>query len=67
MVSGAKNISGSDVSSRVELKKNLKCNDFRWYLDNVYPESTMRMEFIDFYEVDEIKYLVHSEFDIKVI
>lgn len=28
-----------DVSSRVALRKNLKCNSFQWYLDNIYPEK----------------------------
>lgn len=30
-----------DISARLELRKRLKCNDFDWYLKNVYPEMTL--------------------------
>lgn len=30
-----------DISSRIELRKTLKCKDFDWYLKNVYPEMTL--------------------------
>jgi polypeptide N-acetylgalactosaminyltransferase len=37
----AKSINFGDVSSRIQLRKELKCNDFDWYLKNVYPELTL--------------------------
>lgn len=33
-----KSWSFGDISSRIELKKNLKCRSFDWYLKNVIPE-----------------------------
>lgn len=30
-----------DVSSRVSLRKNLKCKNFEWYKNNVYPEMDL--------------------------
>ncbi len=33
-----------DISTRVELRKKLKCRSFQWYLDNVYPEIPLPNE-----------------------
>lgn len=44
-----------DVSARKELRKKLKCKSFRWYLENIYPESQMPLEY---YYLGDVRYLL---------
>ncbi|XP_066251295.1 polypeptide N-acetylgalactosaminyltransferase 35A-like isoform X1 [Euwallacea similis] len=37
----SKTMDFGDVSSRIQLRRELKCHDFDWYLKNVYPELTL--------------------------
>lgn len=32
------------VKNRIELRKNLKCRNFKWYLETVWPQHFMPME-----------------------
>ena len=33
-----------DIRQRVALRRRLKCQPFKWYMDNVYPELTLPNE-----------------------
>ncbi|CAH0725674.1 unnamed protein product, partial [Brenthis ino] len=49
---GALNVPVGDVSERRALRERLKCKSFRWYLENIYPESQMPL---DYYYLGEIR------------
>ncbi|RNA32860.1 polypeptide N-acetylgalactosaminyltransferase 13 isoform X2 [Brachionus plicatilis] len=45
-------VEAGNTSNRVELRKDLQCKSFRWYLDNIYPETHLP---IYFYHLGSIK------------
>jgi len=51
MIPDLNTVEAGDLTKRVELRKNLNCKSFKWYLENIYPESPLP---IDFYHVGSI-------------
>lgn len=49
---GARSVDYGDVSARRKLREELKCKSFRWFLENIYPESQMPL---DYYYLGEIR------------
>jgi len=40
-----------DVSERRKLRERLQCKSFRWYLETIYPESQMPVDYFSLGEV----------------
>ncbi|XP_017782077.1 PREDICTED: polypeptide N-acetylgalactosaminyltransferase 5 isoform X2 [Nicrophorus vespilloides] len=49
---GARSVPVGDVTARKNLRDKLQCKTFRWYLEHVYPESQMPL---DYYYLGDIR------------
>ena len=52
---GARNVDIGDLTSRRDLRQKLGCKSFRWYLENIYPESQMPLDYYYLGEVNILK------------
>jgi len=50
-MSGVKQTDYGDVSERRKLRERLQCKSFRWYLETIYPESQMPVDYFSLGEV----------------
>lgn len=63
-------VEAGDLTPRIELRKNLQCKSFRWYLENIYPNAPIPLHFyhlgsvwlITFLHRQIAKYLIKSLF-----
>ncbi|KAE9553428.1 hypothetical protein FO519_003387 [Halicephalobus sp. NKZ332] len=55
MVPAAKRVDAGDVTERRKLREGLQCKTFRWYLENVYPESPIPVHFLSIGQIRNVK------------
>lgn len=46
LFAGVKNTDAGDMTDRHNLRKKLECKSFKWYLENIYPESNIPTDFL---------------------
>ena len=52
VIQGVATVDAGDMSERIQLRKDLQCKSFAWYLRNIYPEAPLP---INYYHVGEIR------------
>ncbi|OZC07013.1 glycosyltransferase, group 2 family protein [Onchocerca flexuosa] len=54
MVPAAKEVDAGDLTERKILRENLQCKSFRWYLETIYPESPIPIDFLSLGQVKNL-------------
>nr|CAD2170120.1 unnamed protein product [Meloidogyne enterolobii] len=50
-VTAARHVDVGDVTERQRLRERLKCKSFKWYLENIYPESPLPANYLSIGEI----------------
>ena len=59
---GVRQTDYGDISERKSLRERLKCKSFRWYLEHIYPESQMPLDYFSLGEVSVLFIVKGSHF-----
>lgn len=51
----------TDVTERKQLREKLQCKPFKWFLDNIFPESPYNIENYTLVEVRFLKYFQNKQ------
>lgn len=54
-MAGARSVDAGDVSGRRNFRDSMQCKSFRWYLENIYPESQMPL---DYFYLGDVSFLI---------
>ena len=52
-----------ELSNRKQLREELECKSFRWYLENIYPESQMPL---NYFHLGEIRHRATGQFSVAL-
>lgn len=44
-LAGLDRIEAGNLTERISLRQNLKCKSFKWYLENIFPEAPVPLNF----------------------
>lgn len=62
-----RNIDAGDLTERVNLRNQLNCKSYRWFLEHIYPENRQWHKFISIGPVRLFRQLREIAYEFRVI